>query len=68
MGEILSAIREFCAYAKARPNVRFFVARVVGEGIGAEEDGLIARAFSPANCSLPDAWSAYLEASDEVGA
>ncbi len=72
MDEILSAILEFCAYAKARPNVRFFVARVVGEGIGAEEEGLIARAFSdaPANCSLPDAWSAYLEASGlkEVGA
>ena len=62
-------IRAFIAYAKAHPELSFFVTRI-GCGHAAFADAQIAPLFhdAPNNCSFADEWRPLLEASLRPGA
>lgn len=53
-------IEDFIAYARANPDLRFFVTRI-GCGLAGHRDDVIGPMFAaaPANCSLPSDWKPY---------
>jgi hypothetical protein len=61
LSAIEQSITAFLQHARAHPAQRFFVTRV-GCGLAGYQDEQIAPLFAgaPANCSMPDAWSAMV--------
>lgn len=61
--QISQHVSDFLAYARAHPQIKFFVTRI-GCGLAGHEDQDIAPMFlsAPANCSLPLPWKSILEA------
>lgn len=59
---IFNYVYEFLRYARANPDLRFFVTRI-GCGLAGYKDEQIAPMFkgAPDNCDLPEEWKEYTE-------
>lgn len=57
LSEIYEYVKDFIAYARANPDLRFFVTRI-GCGLAGYKDHEVRPLFhdAPSNCDLPEGW------------